>query len=174
MKRPRGRNRKPNHSPNRSLESNGPDVKIRGSASHINEKYLNLARDASSSGDRVKAENYFQHAEHYYRIVQEQFAKQRERQEQEAQAREQRQQHQQQQQGRSTHANDGAGDQPAVKSSNAGPLDVVAQDSGTPVNGGGAAAEDAPKPKRTRRPRRPRQTEAKEPAAPSADADAAE
>jgi hypothetical protein len=55
--------------PNRAYDSNGPEVKIRGTASHIYEKYLQLARDANSSGDRVMAENYLQHAEHYYRIV---------------------------------------------------------------------------------------------------------
>jgi hypothetical protein len=44
-------------------------VKIRGSASHVYEKYLQLARDANSSGDRIMAENYLQHAEHYYRIM---------------------------------------------------------------------------------------------------------
>ena len=55
---------------NRSFDSNGPDVKIRGNASHVYEKYLQLARDASSSGDRVMAENYLQHAEHYFRILQ--------------------------------------------------------------------------------------------------------
>jgi Domain of unknown function (DUF4167) len=54
---------------NRTLESNGPDVKIRGSAAHIHEKYLSLARDAHSSGDRVGAENYLQHAEHYHRLM---------------------------------------------------------------------------------------------------------
>src|SRR5207302_11307071 len=53
----------------RSYESNGGDVKLRGTAIHIAEKYVQLARDAQSSGDRVSAENYFQHAEHYYRIV---------------------------------------------------------------------------------------------------------
>jgi len=53
----------------RSYESNGPDVKIRGTALHIAEKYLQLARDAQSSGDRVGAESYLQHAEHYFRIV---------------------------------------------------------------------------------------------------------
>ncbi|HCY56685.1 MAG TPA: DUF4167 domain-containing protein, partial [Oceanicaulis sp.] len=71
MKRQRGRGRKPNHNQgNRNFESNGPDVKIRGNAAHIYEKYLQLARDASSSGDRVMAENYYQHAEHYLRILQ--------------------------------------------------------------------------------------------------------
>src|ERR1041384_7438388 len=50
-------------------ESNGPDVKIRGSAQQIAEKYAQLARDAQSSGDRVMAENYLQHAEHYNRII---------------------------------------------------------------------------------------------------------
>lgn len=67
----RGRNRS-NKGPNpltRSYESNGPDVKIRGTAQHIAEKYTQLARDAQSSGDPVAAENYLQHAEHYFRII---------------------------------------------------------------------------------------------------------
>ncbi len=53
----------------RTFESNGPDVKVRGTALHIAEKYQQLARDAQVSGDRVMSENYFQHAEHYLRIV---------------------------------------------------------------------------------------------------------
>jgi hypothetical protein len=53
----------------RNYESNGPDVKIRGSAQQIAEKYSTLARDALTSGDRVMAENYLQHAEHYNRII---------------------------------------------------------------------------------------------------------
>lgn len=73
QKRMRGRNnnnnRKGPNQLNRSYESNGPDVKIRGTASHIADKYVQLARDAQSSGDPVSAENYLQHAEHYYRIV---------------------------------------------------------------------------------------------------------
>lgn len=67
--RMRGRGRKPGNSMNRNFESNGPDVKIRGNAGHIAEKYQNLARDALSNGDTVMAENYYQHAEHYSRIV---------------------------------------------------------------------------------------------------------
>jgi hypothetical protein len=80
-KRMRGRNRKGGggHHQNplsRMYESNGQDVKIRGTASHVAEKYLQLARDAQSSGDPVAAENYYQHAEHYFRLIaaaQEQF-----------------------------------------------------------------------------------------------------
>jgi hypothetical protein len=53
----------------RNYESNGPDVKIRGTAAHIAEKYMSLARDALASGDMVMAESYFQHAEHYNRII---------------------------------------------------------------------------------------------------------
>lgn len=68
-KRSRGRGRKPQHSANRSYDSNGPDVKIRGTAAHICEKYQQLARDAISAGDRVTAENFYQHAEHYYRLL---------------------------------------------------------------------------------------------------------
>jgi hypothetical protein len=65
----RGRNRKGPNPLARVHESNGPDVKIRGTASHIAEKYVSLARDAQASGDPVAAENYLQHAEHYYRII---------------------------------------------------------------------------------------------------------
>jgi len=71
-KRMRGRNRKGGHHQNplsRMYESNGPDVKIRGTAAHIAEKYVQLARDAQSSGDPIAAENYYQHAEHYYRLI---------------------------------------------------------------------------------------------------------
>lgn len=68
-KRMRGRNRKSQNPLSRVYESNGPDVKIRGSASHIAEKYIQLARDAQSSGDPVGAENYYQHAEHYFRLI---------------------------------------------------------------------------------------------------------
>ena len=70
MKRsPRNRNRRQNNGGNRSLDSNGPGGKVRGAASTIYEKYLNLARDAITAGDPVDGENYFQHAEHYYRIM---------------------------------------------------------------------------------------------------------
>jgi hypothetical protein len=54
--------------PNRSFESNGPGVKLRGTAAQVFERYLALARDASASGDRVASENLYQHAEHYYRL----------------------------------------------------------------------------------------------------------
>jgi hypothetical protein len=72
--RQRGRRPQPthggqHHNPNRTFDSSGPEVKIRGSASHVYDKYLQLARDANASGDRVAAENYLQHAEHYYRIL---------------------------------------------------------------------------------------------------------
>ncbi len=68
-RRGRGRNRKGQNPLTRSFESNGPDMKIRGTPAHIAEKYISLARDALSSGDPVLAENYLQHAEHYNRII---------------------------------------------------------------------------------------------------------
>lgn len=71
-KRMRGRNRRSGggHNPlTRVYESTGPDVKIRGTAHHVAEKYLQLARDAQSSGDPVSAESYLQHAEHYFRLI---------------------------------------------------------------------------------------------------------
>ncbi len=74
-RRGRGRNnqnnqqRKGQNPLTRSFESNGPDVKLRGTPAHIAEKYMSLARDALSAGDPVLAENYLQHAEHYNRII---------------------------------------------------------------------------------------------------------
>ncbi len=97
MKRSRGRGRRPqnnnSHNPNRTFDSNGPEIKIRGSAAHVYEKYLQLARDANSAGDRVMAENYLQHAEHYYRVM--------------AAAQAQQQQYQQNQHGGHANANGG-------------------------------------------------------------------
>src|ERR1700748_917810 len=82
MKRQRGRGRgggnggggggeKPQQqNANRAFDSNGPDsVKVRGNAQTVFEKYQQLARDATSAGDRVLAENYLQHAEHYFRLL---------------------------------------------------------------------------------------------------------
>ncbi len=70
MKRGRNQRRRPGGSnPNRALDSNGPEVRIRGTANQIYDKYTALARDASSSGDRIKAESYLQHAEHYFRMI---------------------------------------------------------------------------------------------------------
>ena len=73
FKRNRNRNqsrRNGNGPPNKSnnFDSSGPDIRVRGNAIQVNEKYLALANDASTSGDRIKAEGFFQHAEHYYRV----------------------------------------------------------------------------------------------------------
>ncbi|MGH6843218.1 MAG: DUF4167 domain-containing protein [Methylocella sp.] len=65
----RPNNRKGPNPLTRSYESSGPDVKIRGTAHHIGEKYLQLARDAQTSGDPIMAECYLQHAEHYFRLI---------------------------------------------------------------------------------------------------------
>jgi hypothetical protein len=75
--RPYGRNYGNNANRNRqqmpprgqSLDSNGPNVKIRGTPHQIFERYIALAREASTSGDRVAAENLYQHAEHYFRVM---------------------------------------------------------------------------------------------------------
>jgi hypothetical protein len=67
--RGRGGGRKGGNPRNQSYESNGPEVKVRGNPQQIVEKYLALARDASSAGDRINAESYYQFAEHYYRIM---------------------------------------------------------------------------------------------------------
>ncbi len=78
MNRMRGRSNSNGHNNNnrrgpnpltRSYESNGPDIKVRGTAAHVVEKYVQLARDAHVAGDPVAAENYLQHAEHYFRLI---------------------------------------------------------------------------------------------------------
>jgi hypothetical protein len=83
-KRSRGRNGGgggggggPHHNNNRprlphriqTFDSNGPSVKIRGNAYQVFERYVALAREAQAGGDRVAAENLYQHAEHYFRIM---------------------------------------------------------------------------------------------------------
>ena len=67
--RSRGSNKRHSGGRNNSFESNGPEVKISGSAQQVQEKYLLLALDANASGDRIAAEGYFQYAEHYHRII---------------------------------------------------------------------------------------------------------
>ncbi len=70
-RRPRGRGqRKPHYNPrSQTFDSNGPDVRVRGNAYQVLEKYLALARDANAAGDRIAAENFLQHAEHYFRLI---------------------------------------------------------------------------------------------------------
>ena len=65
--RGRGNGKRPQR--NNNVDSHGPEVRVRGTVQQVHDKYLALARDATSSGDRIGAENYYQHAEHYYRII---------------------------------------------------------------------------------------------------------
>jgi Domain of unknown function (DUF4167) len=70
--RNRGRQANRRREPNpltRSYDSHGPDVRIRGAAMHVAERYLQLARDAHTANNPVAAENYLQHAEHYFRLI---------------------------------------------------------------------------------------------------------
>src|SRR3546814_796449 len=76
-RRPRGRTNRKQHGGGggggqprtHTFDSNGPDGRVRGNARQVFEKYLSLARDATSAGDRIAAEAYYQHAEHYFRIL---------------------------------------------------------------------------------------------------------
>lgn len=190
----RGRGNNPNNNnsgnrkgPNpltRNYESNGPDVKIRGSAQQIADKYQALARDAQSAGDRVMAENYLQHAEHYNRIIaaaQAQFAVQHGQRDQRGDADENddedRDDFEQPQaaaekprreQAHQSQPVDGSGPQPVIEGL---PAEVAleqeasggsrgdGQEDARKANGAHqpeAASEDAPPPRRARRPRRPR------------------
>ncbi len=64
-----GASRKSGNQRTQVFDSNGPDVRIRGTAHQVCEKYLTLAKDADSTGDRILSESYLQHAEHYQRII---------------------------------------------------------------------------------------------------------
>jgi Domain of unknown function (DUF4167) len=112
MKRQRGRNngRKP-HMPVRSqtFDSAGPDVRIRGNAYQVLEKYLALARDASAAGDRIAAENFYQHAEHYYRVINANGEHHRQQQQHQQQQMHGQQGHGQQGHGQGQHQNHGHG-----------------------------------------------------------------
>lgn len=71
QRRPRSRNQGQGRKPSRnhSYESNHPDIKVRGTAQQVFDKYMTLARDATSAGDRIAAESFYQFAEHYFRIL---------------------------------------------------------------------------------------------------------
>lgn len=158
--RGRGNNRKGPNPLTRSYESNGPDVKIRGSAQQVADKYAALARDAQGSGDRVMAENYLQHAEHYNRII----AAAQQQQQAARESREEQEDSGAQEQGASTgnqnqetQSGDGSGPQPVI---NGTPAEVALEERSMPdgdANGGEKPAGKAP-----RRPRRPRKEPARQ------------
>lgn len=156
--RGRGRNnnnRKPSNPLSRSYDSTGPDVKVRGNAQTVAEKYMALARDAQSSGDRVMAENYLQHAEHYNRIVAQGQAQIQERQQRDEAAREQQEREQQE---KAAEAGENAEEVVEASDANAEDADVDASDATQ-----SADSEDKPRRNQRRRTgprqRRPRTNE---------------
>lgn len=143
---------------NQSFDSNGPDVKVRGSAAQVAEKYAALARDASSTGDRVAAENYLQHAEHYTRIVNANNEKAAEA----ARERAERERQEEPQQGEAVVERTGNGAAEPAEAEQAADAVEVAE---KPAEADEAAAEAEPaeaKPARTRKRKKP---EASQPAA---------
>jgi hypothetical protein len=68
-KRPRGRSSERPRQPQKNTNGDVRDGKSRGNPQQCVDKYLSLAREASSSGDPVTAENYYQYADHYYRMT---------------------------------------------------------------------------------------------------------
>ena len=137
-KRPRGyrgNGRRPGfHGRGSTFESNGPEGKIRGTAFQVIEKYQALAQDALSAGDRIGAENFFQHAEHYYRVVAANGWDQR------GQRPQNQQPQQQQSQPRVEHEQQPGGEQPPAAAAEPKPQAAASDD--TP----GSAEERAPQP----------------------------
>ncbi len=152
------RNRNVGNIVNRVFDSAGPEGKVRGTPQQIIDKYLGLTRDAQLSGDRVAAENFQQHAEHYARMLGEAQREQAERQAEQQRQRDQERQSAPQQQD----------EQPAVTDADAG-SDVIVEsgpqadgDSGLvdtpearPNGENGSMVEDRPRKPRSRRPRQP-------------------
>lgn len=180
-KRARGRTNRRSPNPNRSYDSNGPEGKIRGNASQVYEKYSQLARDSAATGDPITAEGYWQHAEHYYRIM---MALQQNRPQQQPNQNPNQQNAQGQDEGDSGNGGNGGNgtpdgesqsvdpaqqEQPEVQANSQQPVTVEESDT--------AGLERVVRPKRARRPRRPREESnddapqkaaAAEPAAPEA------
>ena len=164
-KRGRGRNnnnsRKTGNPLSRSYDSTGPDVKIRGTAQHIADKYGAMARDALGSGDTVMAENYLQHAEHYNRIIASAQAQQQERHQRDERDNAEREQQQAAEAGGSDHENseretvevtiDGSGPQPVISGT---PAEVAI---GEDVVEAQPARRENNRRRAASRPRRPRQ-----------------
>ncbi|PTQ75250.1 DUF4167 domain-containing protein [Celeribacter persicus] len=171
------RNRSVGNIVNRVFDSSGPEGKVRGTPQQIIEKYNQLARDAQLSNDRVAAENFQQHAEHYLRMLgeaQKEMEAQREQQEREQQERRDRQEAERAERQRRRDEQQaqqvvGEGDQPD--------LVFVESETGSENSDTGLVEtpEDQPKPKKPRAPRKPRKTKAeKEAEAAAAAQDAGE
>nr|WP_319250742.1 DUF4167 domain-containing protein [uncultured Celeribacter sp.] len=159
---------------NRVFDSSGPEGKVRGTPQQIIDKYNQLARDAQLSNDRVAAENFQQHAEHYLRLLgqaQKEMDAQREQQEREQQERRERQEaeraeraerQQRKREEQQTHQPvAGEGDQPEI---------AVVEDESSSDSGLVETPEEAPKPKKPRAPRKPRKTKAEKDAEAAAQA----
>lgn len=184
-KRSRGRsggrrNASPRH---QSFDSNGPSIRIRGNAHQVYEKYIQLARDANAAGDRITAENMYQHAEHYYRIMNvDDGDSQRQNRGNGADHRQNQRSAQQGQDGSQT-ATDGGqrAEQPAQGESGAG-LNGSGEKRGNgaaePDKPEAEASENSEEPRRERQPRRSRRNNGRSrneaPAAEAADTESAE
>lgn len=177
-KRSRGRNngRKNQNPLSRNFESNGPDVKVRGNAAHIAEKYVQLARDAQASGDSVSAENYFQHAEHYFRLVSAAQAQNPQRTEQPQPAQDQQKPGESDDYGGRTQSAQRDVTPETAKPENAPSEEAAAVKSDGETAVPAEVAEEKPRKPRERRPRRKPRVEADTSAAPTtpAEPDAAE
>ncbi len=160
----RNNNRQVGNVVNRVFDSSGPEGKVRGTPQQIIDKYNQLARDATLSNDRVAAENFQQHAEHYTRMLGEALREQEARREQQEREQAERQQQQrerdrereeqrkQRQQEEANKADPGSAPQPDLSDNTGGLVE-------TPEAQIIAAEPQAEKPKRPRKPRKPKASE---------------
>lgn len=153
---------------NRSMDSTGPEVKIRGTAAQIFEKYQALARDAASAGDRIRAESLLQHGEHYYRLMRAMQAEQERRDEQRAERQERHSNPQE------TDTDDDTNNEaevtvtstkPAVSEDADGDEATASTEDPAQADSDESSEDDAPKQRRTRRRRPTRKSLAEDEAA---------
>lgn len=177
------RNRSVGNIVNRVFDSSGPEGKVRGTPQQIIEKYNQLARDAQLSNDRVAAENFQQHAEHYLRLLgqaQKEQEAQREQQEREQQERRERQEAERAERERQHRKREEQQQQPAQPVAGEGEQpDLLFSENKAEASDAGLvetpeeAPKEAPKPKKPRAPRKPRKTKAEREAEAAAKAESA-
>lgn len=163
---------------NRVFDSNGPDGKVRGTPQQIIDKYTQLHRDAALAGDRVDAENFAQHGEHYTRMLaeaQREIEARRAEQEEQNRARQAERDRERAErlkaQEEAAAAAAGTGAQPDLPEPNDGPVATPEESAASPAQ---PEAEEAKPKRRARRPRKPKEPEAEAPAGDGSPVEAAE
>lgn len=153
---------------NRVFDSSGPEGKVRGTPQQIIDKYLALARDAQLSGDRVAEQSFFQHAEHYTRMLGEAQREMAERQQQHQHQNPQNQQGHQNQRQNGDDDRDGRDQGREAPQMRDGGDDQPQPSMPEQATGDQPRPAETAQPQKQRRPRQPRRDDDAAPALPDA------